>query len=93
MHISITLPPEILDDEADATPLTTPRQQSFIQLMEWQVFLRILHAICTAYGWDLEFDRSAGGTDASCAIFANPVCVEDAADAWQQAPLLPESFE
>jgi hypothetical protein len=78
MNISLYLPPEVLDDEADSMPMTTPRQQSFNQLMEWRVFLRILQALCTAYGWTLEMDRRAD-PDLSCAIFADSVWVDEAA--------------
>lgn len=87
MNISINLPPEVLDDEADGTLLMTPQQLSFNRLMEWRVMLRILQAICTAFGYSLEFDPSANGTDASCAIFADTVCADNDANAWLQNPL------
>lgn len=42
------------------------------------MFLRILQALCTAYGWTLEMDRRAD-LDLSCAIFADSVWVDEAA--------------
>lgn len=84
MTISITIPPEVLDAEADSTLLMTPQQRSFNRLMEWRVMLRILQAISTAFGYSLEFDRSEDG---AVAIFADLVWVDDAADASQQEAL------
>lgn len=56
------------------------------------MFLRILEALCTAYGWTLEFDYGTDGTDASCAIFNAMICADDAANDANEKALFDPPF-
>ncbi len=87
MDSSLNLPPQAIRDEDRFMPAATNQQQALNLMMEWRMFLRMLEAVCRAYGWEVEYETPE---DASCAIFADNVCGCNSADAWQQAPLLNE---
>ena len=90
MNSSIKLPPQKVGDE-ERCMLDNPNQQQALKpMVEWRMFLHMLEAVCQAYGWALEYETPE---DASCAIFADPTCGCNPADAWHQAPLLDESLE